>query len=947
MSLWDKEESKSTLVSQVLTPIGKAFKEISSWVLPMRPGGAVPTVDYAEKLLERRSLQSLLPITGDDNVRNLVFMDHQDQLRVGFMLRLAGLPIVGTEVEPGIERIITLMPPETILQWGEISTDLVTPKLNEWLAATMQNCDDDLTQELNLRRAEFFRRSLDHEISMSPTLDTFPRQTYFLLSVSIPYTKDRTNINELKNFLTSVVDIRNSTAGSLMASKLGSAVVTPADIRLYYRAILNMQWSEADRMNVNPDLNLEDDLVIKGSRINFDLNSGYLGFSRPPLQDEEKGNELMVACLTNDSFPQLSYITDAANLTGRIDAREDCIPCPFYAYTTIHVLDPDDAKEALQIKLGSLSKQTMSESPWYRAMMSGLFLRRDEVQRMTQILKEGKTAIRAYSGINLYERRDRIAARVDYAIGLANRVGYKLSPERYITLPIFIASLPFCYYPEMDRPAKGLCRAKTCHSGNGSAMPMLQAEWEGTPAYEGGMLLMGRRGQLATINLFNKGCDNFNFTVVATSGAGKSFFTNEIVRDMRSRGGLVRIIDVGRSYERFCTLNGGTNLVFDPKKPFSINPFSDIEDELRLAEDLPSLQAVLRQMAFPMTPDEFIPADEVAALKNAIHDVWIARYSKQDGSHLTMEVQDVYDYLYSEYMDGRYKKVAVQLEPYAKGIYSKWFRGPCELSFKGADLAVLELEELNGDPDFQSVIMSLCIHEIASEVYLGSRSREKVLVIDEAWALLESKLTGSFIETAFRRMRKYNGSCGIITQSYNDADRSSAAKAAFENAEWRFSLMQKAESLEQAMKKNLITGGDAQLSILKSLLTNKVDGFSEILVQCKQGQGVFRLFVDKHSYFTATTFGRDVGYIDTERAKGRKLSDILDELARKAYTEINNNVGWQPQTLEELRETYSSVLSDSIAKQELAKAVKEMQAYWAMYPQEAPLSSEDAFETAE
>ncbi|SUA21622.1 protein TraC [Neisseria gonorrhoeae] len=63
------------------------------------------------------------------------------------------------------------------------------------------------------------------------------------------------------------------------------------------------------------------------------------------------------------------------------------------------------------------------------------------------------------------------------------------------------------------------------------------------------------------------------------------------------------------------------------------------------------------------------------------------------------------------------------------------------------DLVVLELEELKTKPDLQQIIMQLIMYRIMQGMYL-SRSQYKIMMIDEAWALLGD--TG----TAARLLRK-------------------------------------------------------------------------------------------------------------------------------------------------------------------------------------------------
>lgn len=76
------------------------------------------------------------------------------------------------------------------------------------------------------------------------------------------------------------------------------------------------------------------------------------------------------------------------------------------------------------------------------------------------------------------------------------------------------------------------------------------------------------------------------------------------------------------------------------------------------------------------------------------------------------------------------------------------------------DLIIIELEDLEVDPDLQAVVMTLMIHQITKDMYLSDpeRKRPKLLLVDEGWRLLGDKQSGGFISKAFRTVRKYRGS---------------------------------------------------------------------------------------------------------------------------------------------------------------------------------------------
>ncbi|WP_340147126.1 TraG/VirB4 family ATPase [Halomonas sp. PA16-9] len=147
-----------------------------------------------------------------------------------------------------------------------------------------------------------------------------------------------------------------------------------------------------------------------------------------------------------------------------------------------------------------------------------------------------------------------------------------------------------------------------------------------------------------------------------------------------------------------------------------------------------------------------------------------------------LETRHVYEWLQKRSdVDPVAKNIALQLEPYAVGRHASWFNGAPQLDLSN-EFTILELEELNVDRELRNVVMTLLMARTTRDMYLRPRNVPKMMLIDEAWDLLADPKSGKFIETAFRRIRKYYGSAGFITQGFKDTDLSPAAQAAFDNA---------------------------------------------------------------------------------------------------------------------------------------------------------------------
>lgn len=868
--------------------------KVNSWLSPEPPADTPLTQQTAQYLMEHSRFEQLLPYRGFDKDRNLVLLNDGKGIAAGFMLSIRPLLVAGVEAEPQLEAILHACPADSVIQFSVLATSQVGGFLDSWADARTQQTENELLREISVARKLFFEEAANGHFSLLPQETLYPRMLLNFVSVRIPYTGDLASEEDTELWLKNVMDTRDTIQGALSGTGISSTVLDEQQIKVVLREMLCPQLKHRDKVSrrvpggqfMNDIVDRDSLIVVKGGHLVFSQTTDDQAAAEPSGATAPEGDpdEVWVSALTTDQMPTEVYLPMMAELLGGSRSREERITVPFFAYTTITVLSPDTARERLTAKLGALNKQTMSESPWYRSMMGHLFEQRDAVTGLLKKANSGHPLMRVYSGINLYSDRKGIRRATEYVNGLWRRFGFRASAERFITLPAFVASLPLTYSPEMDPPGRGLQRATTVHSLNAASLAWVQGDWGGHDPSLGGPLLTSRRGQLASINLLESST-NYNFVVVASSGSGKSFFTNEIAVDFLSQNGLVWIIDVGRSYWRVCERLGGQNLVFDPRHPVSLNPFSGLKTQEDLNEMMPVLKAMLRQMAWPLQADEDTPAWEYQAIEMAVDAAW---QMKRENT----ELRDVHQWLL-EHGDERAKDLAFQLAPYAIGRHSAWFTGPRKISFDKS-LVVVELEELNTDQEMKAVVLTLMIAQITKEIYLSDRAKRKALIIDEAWDLLANVKTGRFIETAFRRVRKYNGIAGVITQSFEDFERSSAAKAAIENAEWKFVLQQSPESVNFAIQNKRLVGDAQLLELLRTVKSGA--GFSEIYVRSGGGQGIYRFITDRHSYYLYTTKASEIAEMDRLQQSGMKLSEAIDVMARRDYEQ---KWGWtMPQILE-------------------------------------------------
>lgn len=870
-----EEETSGSRIQRGLDNLITRFTE---WLRPAAPGELPVPTQLAQALTERVSFHDWLNYRDFDEENNLVYLTAADTFRVGFVLGFAPLLVAGTDIEAQLEAVLTNCPPDTVVQVGVLSGTQTQPILDAWLDARLRDNRHPMLAEVALRRSEYFAAASSHGGTLTYGGTNFqPRKFFYYVSVSLPYNGSPEDERAMEIFMKNVMGLRSTMEGALKGASIPSAAMNRYAFEQLLNELINPQLTpEARRDRLDSNMPLPECLVDRESRISVNAD-GSIKFT----SHKEGSNEIVATVLTMDAPPVEGWLPNTSKLLGHPLSRDDRINCPFWMHTTILVQNPDKAKDRITMKLGSLNKQMMSESPWYRSMMGHLYTQKEELDGLMEAARHGHAPMRVWSGVVLYNTPERMKRETEYVANLWRKAGFRCSPERFISLPVFLAGLPLMYDPATDPPNRGLQRGNTVNSFNAATLMHVQGDWQGSAPHRGGPLLVSRRGQLASIDLFDTS-SNYNFVVIAQSGSGKSFFSNELAVDFLSRNGVVRIFDVGRSYKRFASVMGGAILEFTPENPVSLNPFSDISTHGELYELMPMLKSLIRQMAFPLTDDDSFETQfnwEYAAIEQAITSAWELHREATGLEH-------VYHWM-AQQDDTRYQDLAFQLHSFAVGRYSAWFNGPRQVRLDN-DLIIVELEDLEVDPDLQAVVMTLMIHQITKDMYLSDpeRKRPKLLLVDEGWRLLGDKQSGGFISKAFRTVRKYRGCAGAITQSYGDFAASAAARAALENSSWQFVLKQKPDSIDFAVSQKWIADDEMLVGMLKTVNSDSSHGFSEIFVRGENGQGIYRFVTDRHSYWLYTTNPTDLARLaETQRNHDCDLLTAVDILAREDYVQ--------------------------------------------------------------
>ncbi len=271
------------------------------------------------------------------------------------------------------------------------------------------------------------------------------------------------------------------------------------------------------------------------------------------------------------------------------------------------------------------------------------------------------------------------------------------------------------------------------------------------------------------VDPFDETLENANMVVFATSGAGKSYFTKLMALRNLLLGVDFLVIDPEDEYRALCTAVDGQYVRLASSSAQHLNPFdlppADQDQEARdpLAEQVAALLALLEIML--AEPGHGLTSHERALLDRALYETYAAagitdEVSTQHGPvPLMRDLQAVVADTSGEVA----ASLAARLQRYVEGSLSGLFSAPTNVALDRR-LVVFNLQAL--EPELRP----LGVHLIASFVWNQVRRsrRPRLLIIDEAWSLVQYPEGGAFLAGMARRSRKYY--LGLVTITQDVAD---------------------------------------------------------------------------------------------------------------------------------------------------------------------------------
>ncbi|MGC9602428.1 MAG: VirB4-like conjugal transfer ATPase, CD1110 family [Minisyncoccia bacterium] len=309
-------------------------------------------------------------------------------------------------------------------------------------------------------------------------------------------------------------------------------------------------------------------------------------------------------------------------------------------------------------------------------------------------------------------------------------------------------------------------------------------------------ILYGVNRHNASLVLFDRfSLENYNSVIFAKSGSGKSYATKlEILRTLMFDTEVI-VIDPEREYEFLAQAVGGRYFNISLNSEHHINPFDlapPREDESAadiLRSNIVALVGLFRIMLGGLTPEEDAIIDRAITETYALKDITV------DSNFAEIEPPLLSDFeLVLAGMEGS-ESLVQRLSKYTKGTWSGFINQPTnvDINKKFVVFSVRDMED-----DLKPVAMYIITHFIWNTVRKNLKKR--LLVIDEAWWMMKSDDTASFLYSMAKRGRKYYLGLATITQDVDDFLKSPYGLPMITNSSIQILLKQSPTTIDNLQK---------------------------------------------------------------------------------------------------------------------------------------------------
>jgi len=367
---------------------------------------------------------------------------------------------------------------------------------------------------------------------------------------------------------------------------------------------------------------------------------------------------------------------------------------------------------------------------------------------------------------------------------------------------------------------------------------------------------------------------NPNYTVFATAGSGKSYAVKlEILRSMMFGTDII-VIDPEHEYKYLSDAVGGTYINISLNSDTKINPFDlprSVGGDESTADIIRSAVITLKSMVRLMLGD--VTHEEDSIIDRALLETYAKKDITPEADLANIEPPVMSDF--EEVLGGMTgaESLVERLKKYTQGTFSGLFNSRTNIELNN-QLVVFSVRDLEDElrPIGISIIISY-IWNIAR-----SQLKRRILVIDEAWWLMQHEDSAKFVYGLVKRSRKYYLGVTTITQDVNDFLLSPYGQAIINNSALRLLMKQSPAAIEIVTKTFLLTEQERYL-----------------LLEAGTGEGIFfagtkhasiQVVASQAEHQIVTTNPQEI--LDIEKAKKEFEDSVAAGTATNAGTVVSN-----------------------------------------------------------
>lgn len=288
--------------------------------------------------------------------------------------------------------------------------------------------------------------------------------------------------------------------------------------------------------------------------------------------------------------------------------------------------------------------------------------------------------------------------------------------------------------------------------------------------------------------------NNANSIIFAQSGSGKSYTAKvEILRQLMQQTKVI-VIDPEREYKQLAESIGGTYIRMSATSKEKINPFDfslkTVTGQNGLAEHIQDLTEIISLMAGSLSDEERAVVDKALIKTYKQFSITIRKRKYEEKIKFPL-LKDFYKTLKAM----KQKDLCHRLDKFVTGSLSSVFTSQTNVDLSNR-LVVFDIKDL--DESLRQIMILATANFVHSEV--KSNPQKRILVIDEAWLLLQHEESARFLAGLVRRARKHYLGVTLISQQANDFLNQEYGRAIASQSSLRILMKQDTTSIKKVVQ---------------------------------------------------------------------------------------------------------------------------------------------------